>query len=107
MLGRNSQIFKDASVIKADIETMGYHRGNKKRGYIEVSLENISSINWNTTVVQDHKTCELGNLQKIKIVLKGDGEIRNFHKIISQWKEYLDYQLGEIDYVTTKNLCKR
>ena len=108
MLGRNSQIFKDVSVIKADIETMGYHGGNKKKGgYIEVFLENISAVNWNTTVVQDHKTCELGNLQKIKIVLKGDGEIRNFHKIISQWKEYLDYQLGEIDYVTTKNLCER
>ena len=104
MLGRNSQIFKDASVIKADIETMGYHRGNAKKGYIEVSLENISAVNWNTMVVQDHKTCELGNLQKIKIVLKGDGEIRNFHKIISQWKEYLDYQLGEIDYATTKSV---
>ena len=105
MLGRNSQVFKDRSVIKADIETTGYQGGKaKKGGYIEVSLENIAATGWNTTVVQDHKICELGNLQKIKIVFKGDGEIRNFHKIISQWKEYLDYQLGEIDYVTTKSI---
>lgn len=98
MLGRNSQVFKDRSVIRADIETTGYQGGKaKKGGYIEVSLENISAVNWNTTVVQDYKTCKLGNLQNIKIVLKGDGEIRNFHKIISQWKEYLDYQLGVIE----------
>ena len=30
-------------------------------------------------------------------LIRGDSEIRNFHKIISQWKEYLDYQLGVIE----------
>lgn len=95
MLGRNSQEFIDASIMKAEIETTGYKGGgSKKGGYIEVVLEDISATNWDTTVVQDYKTCELGNLQKIKIVFKGDSEIKNFHKIINQWKEYLDYQLG-------------
>lgn len=98
MLGRNSQVFCDHSIINAEIETTGYQGGKvSKGGYIKVSLENISSTNWKTTVVQDHKICELGNLQKIKIVFKGDGEIRNFHKVIRQWKEYLDYQLGVIE----------
>lgn len=95
MLGRNSQEFIDASIMKAEIETTGYKGGgSKKGGYVEVILEDISATNWDTTVVQDYKTCELGNLQKIKIVFKGDSEIKNFHKIINQWKEYLDYQLG-------------
>lgn len=95
MLGRNSQEFIDASIMKAEIETTGYKGGgSKKGGYIEVVLKDISATNWDTTVVQDYKTCELGNLQKIKIVFKGDSEIKNFHKIITQWKEYLDYQLG-------------
>lgn len=95
MLGRNSQEFIDASIMKAEIETTGYKGGgSKKGGYIEVVLEDVSATNWDTTVVQDYKTCELGNLQKIKIVFKGDSEIKNFHKIITQWKEYLDYQLG-------------
>lgn len=95
MLGRNSQEFIDASIMKAEIETTGYKGGgSKKGGYIEVVLEDVSATNWDTTVVQDYKTCELGNLQKIKIVFKGDSEIKNFHKIINQWKEYLDYQLG-------------
>ena len=95
MLGRNSQEFIDASIMKAEIETTGYKGGgSKKGGYIEVVLEDVSATIWNTTVVQDYKTCELGNLQKIKIVFKGDSEIKNFHKIITQWKEYLDYQLG-------------
>lgn len=95
MIGRNSQEFIDASIMKAEIETTGYKSGgSKKGGYIEVVLEDVSATNWDTTVVQDYKTCELGNLQKIKIVFKGDSEIKNFHKIITQWKEYLDYQLG-------------
>ena len=95
MLGRNSQEFIDASIMKAEIETTGYKGGgSKKGGYIEVVLEDVSATIWDTTVVQDYKTCELGNLQKIKIVFKGDSEIKNFHKIIIQWKEYLDYQLG-------------
>lgn len=95
MLGRNSQKFIDASIMKAEIETTGYKGGgSKKGGYIEVVLEDVSATNWDTTVVQDYKTCELGNLQKIKIVFKGDSEIKNFHKIINQWKEYLDHQLG-------------
>lgn len=95
MLGRNSQEFIDASIMKAEIETTGYKGGgSKKGGYIEVILEDVSATIWNTTVVQDYKTCELGNLQKIKIVFKGDSEMKNFHKIINQWKEYLDYQLG-------------
>lgn len=95
MLGRNSQEFIDASIMKAEIETTGYKGGgSKKGGYIEVVLKDISATNWDITVVQDYKTCELGNLQKIKIVFKGDSEIKNFHKIITQWKEYLDYQLG-------------
>lgn len=95
MLGRNSQEFIDASIMKAEIETTGYKGGgSKKGGYIEVVLEDVSATNWDTTVVQDYKTCELGNLQKIKIVFKGDSEIKNFHKIINQWKEYLDHQLG-------------
>lgn len=95
MLGRNSQEFIDASIMKAEIETTGYKGGgSKKVGYIEVVLEDVSATNWDTTVVQDYKTCELGNLQKIKIVFKGDSEIKNFHKIINQWKEYLDHQLG-------------
>lgn len=95
MLGRNSQEFIDASIMKAEIETTGYKGGgSKKGGYIEVVLKDVSATNWDTTVVQDYKTCELGNLQKIKIVFKGDSEIKNFHKIITQWKEYLDYQLG-------------
>lgn len=95
MLGRNSQEFINASIMKAEIETTGYKGGgSKKGGYIEVVLEDVSATNWDTTVVQDYKTCELGNLQKIKIVFKGDSEIKNFHKIINQWKEYLDYQLG-------------
>lgn len=95
MLGRNSQEFIDASIMKAEIETTGYKGGgSKKGGYIEVVLKDISATNWDTTVVQDYKTCELGNLQKIKIVFKGDSEIKIFHKIITQWKEYLDYQLG-------------
>jgi len=95
MLGRNSQDFINASIMKAEIETTGYKGGgSKKGGYIEVMLEDVSATNWDTTIVQDYKTCELGNLQKIKIVFKGDSEIKNFHKIINQWKEYLDYQLG-------------
>ena len=95
MLGRNSQEFIDASIMKAEIETTGYKGGgSKKGGYIEVILSDVSATVWDTTIVQDYKTCELGNLQKIKIVFKGDSEIKNFHKIITQWKEYLDYQLG-------------
>lgn len=95
MLGRNSQDFIDISIMKAEIETRGYKGGGtRKGGYVEVILENVSATNWDATVVQDHKTCELGNLQKIKIVFKGDSEMKNFHKIITQWKEYLDYQLG-------------
>ena len=34
MLGRNSQIFKDDSVIKADIETTGYQGGKAKKADI-------------------------------------------------------------------------
>lgn len=95
MLGRNSKKFIDISIMAAEIEANGYKGGDfKKGGFVEVSLENISATNWETIVVQDYKTCELGNLQKIKIIFKGDSEIRNFHKIINQWKEYLDHQLG-------------
>ena len=95
MLGRNSQKFIDASIMMAEIETNGYKGGDSKEGgFVEVLLKDISATNWKTTVIQDYKTCELGNLQNIRIVFKGDSEIRNFHKIISQWKEYLDYQLG-------------
>ena len=98
MLGRNSQKFIDASIMTAEIETNGYKGGDSQEGgFAEVLLKDISATNWKTTVVQDHKTCELGNLQNIKIVFKGDSKIRNFHKIISQWKEYLDYQLGVIE----------
>lgn len=96
MLGRNSQKFTDASIMEAEIETTGYCGGDaKKGGFIEISLADVSATVWDTTVVQNHKTCVLGNLQKIKIVFKGDSEMRNFHKIINQWKEYLDYQLGD------------
>lgn len=95
MLGRNSQEFIDASIMKAEIETNGYKGGNsKKGGFVEFSLKDIAGTNWETTVIQDYKTCKLGNLQNIKIIFKGDSEIRNFHKIINQWKEYLDHQLG-------------
>lgn len=96
MLGRNSQKFTDASIMEAEIETTGYCGGDdKKGGFIEISLADVTATVWDTTVVQNYKTCVLGNLQKIKIVFKGDSEMRNFHKIISQWKEYLDYQLGD------------
>ena len=95
MLGRNSKKFIDISIMADEIEANGYKGGDsKKGGFVEVSLENISATNWEATVIQDYKTCELGNLQNIKIIFKGDSEIRNFHKIINQWKEYLDYQLG-------------
>lgn len=91
MLGRNSQKFTDASIMEAEIETTGYCGGDaKKGGFIEVMLEDVSATVWDVTIVQ-----VLGNLQKIKIVFKGDSEMRNFHKIINQWKEYLDYQLGD------------
>ena len=85
MLGKNSQKFISASIIEAEIETNGYKGGDsKKGGFVEFSLKDIAGTNWKTTVIQDYKTCELGNLQNIKIIFKGDSEISNFHKIIKQ-----------------------
>lgn len=56
----------------------------KELGLTQKELAKLANVSFRT-------------IQNIKIVFKGDSEIRNFHKIISQWKEYLDYQLGVIE----------
>lgn len=98
MLGKNSQMFFDASIIETEIEANGYKGGDsKKGGFVKLLLRNVAATDWNTTVVHDFNVSKFENPQVIEIVFKGDSEIRNFHKIINLWKEYLEYQLGEID----------
>lgn len=98
MLGRNSDIFQDVSIMRAEIQTNGYKGGNASHGgYVSVELCDLRETNWQIDTRDDNGKFATREIRNLAILFKGDSEIRNFHRIITQWKQYLDYQLGEVE----------